>query len=93
MREMITNSSSFYCMNCGEKGIPVCRKKSKQKGKHHRKKLYCIHCKNEVNHIECRNDVEVEEFKKAFAAGEYKEEALESIQTSKNHDIFSKLFA
>lgn len=91
--EKLSGATQLYCMNCGRKGIPIVRKKSKQKEKFHRKKLYCIHCKREVNHIECRTDEDVLTFKRQFAAGEFKEEALESMITSKKHDIFSLLEA
>lgn len=61
----------FYCTCCGNKGIPIFRRSSKQREKLHKKKLYCIHCQKEVNHIECRNIQEVEEFKRNFAEGKY----------------------
>ena len=69
----------FYCMNCGRKGIPLSRRVSLQHGKFHRKKLYCIYCKEEVNHIECRTPEEVEEFKENFENGVYKDEAQDSL--------------
>ena len=46
----------------------------------HRKKLYCIHCKQEVNHVECKTYDEVEEFRINFENGVYKDEAEESIR-------------
>ena len=48
-------------------------------GKFHRKRLYCYHCKQEINCIECRNEEEVWEFKEKFEAGEFKEEAKKSL--------------
>lgn len=69
----------FFCMNCGQEGIQVWRKTSHKYQKHHRKKLYCYHCKQDVNHVECRNDEEVREFREAFANGEYKDEVKESL--------------
>lgn len=69
----------FYCIKCGKKGIPLARKKGFQHEKMHRKKLYCLFCKEEVNHIECRTFADVEEFKKNFEMGVYKDEAEESI--------------
>ena len=71
---------NFYCMKCGNKGIPLSRKKGHQHQKHHRKKLYCITCKEEVNHIECKNLTDVQEFKQNFAKGVYLQEAEESVQ-------------
>ena len=70
---------NFYCIRCGKKGSPIARPDSHNYGKHHRKKLWCPWCGMEVNHVECRNDSEVYEFKRAFEAGEYKEEAQESL--------------
>ena len=58
-----TVEHDFYCINCGKKGMPLARKTGKQKEKFHRKRLYCLNCKTEVNHIECRNQEEVETFK------------------------------
>ena len=74
-----TELHDFYCLLCGNKGIPIARKRSNLKESLHRKKLYCVNCKTEVNHIECRTDREVKEFKKNFAEGVYKEEALNSL--------------
>lgn len=71
---------NFYCMRCGRKGLPIARRDSHNYSKHHRKRLWCPWCGMEVNHIECRNDSEVYEFKQAFEAGEYKEEAEKSIE-------------
>ena len=45
----------------------------------HRKKLYCVHCKTEVNHVECKTFDEVEEFRVNFENGVYKDEAKESL--------------
>lgn len=64
----------FYCSACGRLGIPIPRKKGHQHGKLHKKKLFCLYCQKEVNHIECRNMAEVEEFKIKFENGEYKNE-------------------
>ena len=80
----------FYCMKCGKKGIPVQRKINHKHGKHHRKKLWCMYCKQEVNHIECRNDQEVQEFLENFAAGMYKEEVEESLNyIQKENEVWS----
>ena len=70
---------SFYCMKCGRQGIPLARKEGHQHKSFHRKKLYCVFCKEEVNHIECKNFAEVEEFKYNFENGVYADEAEESI--------------
>lgn len=47
-------STDFYCTKCGEKGMPLARKKSRVREQGHMKKLWCIHCKEEINHIEIR---------------------------------------
>lgn len=72
-------SHDFYCINCGKKGIPLIRKVGFQRNKFHRKKLYCIYCKTEVNHVECRNQDEIDQFLKDFQNGAYKDEAKKSL--------------
>jgi hypothetical protein len=72
---------SFYCINCGNKGIPLQRPRGFRHEEMHRKKLYCIHCKQEVNHVECKTFDEVEEFRYNFENGVYKHEAEESLLT------------
>lgn len=74
----------FYCLNCGNKGLPCQRKMGKQHGEFHRKKLWCFKCKVEVNHMEIRNINEKEWFLEGFANGEFKEEATESIRACGN---------
>ena len=69
----------FFCMNCGNEGIPIMRKEGHQHARMHRKKLYCIHCKTEVNHMECKTYADVMDFKENFENGVYKDEAEESI--------------
>lgn len=46
--------SDFFCVKCGTKGMPIPRKMSKQRERGHLKKLYCLNCKQEVNHYEIR---------------------------------------
>ena len=70
----------FYCMNCGRKGLPCQRKVGQLHEEFHRKKLYCIFCKTEVNHIEVRNQEEKEIFMEAYKNGEYKVESEESLR-------------
>lgn len=69
----------FFCLACGNEGIPMWRRKGHLHSKGHRKKLYCPHCKREVNHVECFGDEEVENFKINFENGVYKDEAEESL--------------
>lgn len=77
-----TEIHSFYCINCGEHNMDLPRKTGHKYNKHHRKKLYCWHCKQTVNSIECKNEKEVQEFKDNWTAGIYKEEAAQSIEES-----------
>ena len=74
-----TLDHSFYCIKCGNKGIPLARSKATKKEMFHRKKLYCCFCKEEVNHIECRSIEEVDEFKQNFKEGVYANEAETSV--------------
>lgn len=46
--------SDFYCTKCGNKGIPVFRTVGKEREPGHLKKLFCIHCQEEVNMVEIR---------------------------------------
>lgn len=78
------NFNDFYCLLCGKKSFTLPRKDSKRKEKYHRKKLYCLNCRCEVNHIELKSDAEVYEFKKAFEEGVFTAEALESKEMCEN---------
>lgn len=79
------DTHDFYCINCGQKGIPITRQRSKRKSTFHRKLMYCWHCKHTVNHIECCNEEERQQFLLDFAAGKYLEEAQESLIHEKEH--------
>ena len=59
----------FYCSKCGRKGLPIARRDSLKKEKFHKKKLYCLYCKEEVNHIEIKSELEAKEFQLKFAEG------------------------
>ena len=77
-------SHDCYCMICGNRSMPIPRRKGQERERMHRKKLYCLYCKEEVNHIECRTMMEVEEFKQNFAEGVYKDEAEKSLDYVRN---------
>ena len=83
MRRRRTGNSygfhSFYCLKCGNKSYDLPRAKGSQHERFHRKKLFCWHCQQEINHIECKSFEDVEEFKKNFANGVYKDEADDSL--------------
>ena len=67
--------SDFYCTQCGNKGLPVWRKKGQEREIGHLKILYCIHCNKETNHIEIRADQKYtyEDFKIEFEYGNFTE--------------------
>lgn len=67
--------SKFYCSKCGRLGFPILRKKSKAKKSGHLKKLYCLTCGEETNHIEIRpaGDYDYEDFQKEFELGRFKD--------------------
>lgn len=75
--------NEFYCINCGNKGIDLARKKGHQHKAGHLKKLYCIHCKTTCNHYECPTPEDVFKFKEKFNNGDFVELAKESIETCK----------
>lgn len=69
----------FFCMACGQEGIPLARSKGHQHKKLHRKKLYCTHCQAQINHIECKTYDDVQTFIENFQKGIYINEAKESM--------------
>ena len=48
------NFSDFYCTQCSCKSVPIVRKAGQQREPGHLKKLYCLHCQKETNHVEIR---------------------------------------
>lgn len=58
--------SEMYCTKCGKKGLDVARKPSRLREPGHLKKLYCVYCGQEQNHVEIRemySDYNLEDFK------------------------------
>ena len=74
-RQQIT-LSDFYCTKCGKKGLPIARRVGSQREAGHLKKLYCIYCKEEVNHAEVRpfGDYNYEDFLVEFRNGNFDNE-------------------
>lgn len=72
--------SKFYCINCGNEGIDLPRKRSHLHKAGHFKKLYCIHCKQVCNHYECHTSDDVVKFKEKFENGDFIEEAKKSLE-------------
>lgn len=87
----VYETTDFYCINCGNKSIPLSRAGNKKKGKGHRKNMYCPTCKHTVNHIECRNSYEVDEFLEDFKNGVYKDEARAELEYEAGNPRLSSL--
>lgn len=84
---MSYSTSRFMCSYCGKEGIPLPRKNGKQRKTFHRKKMYCIHCQNTVNHIECKSDEDVAIFNQDFKNGVYVNESKESLDFVRNNSF------
>ena len=69
-------SSEFYCVICGNKGIPVFRRAGQGREAGHLKKLFCLHCNKETNHAEVRpyGKYSKIDFYKEFTFGNFDEE-------------------
>ena len=72
---MNISQSRFFCTKCGREGIPIQRKKGQERESGHLKKLYCLFCGEEVNHVEIREDspYTVEDFQEEFKLGRFEE--------------------
>ena len=55
MKRLNMVRSDFFCMECGNKGIPLPRSQSRQREYGHIKDLYCCKCKKITKHRELRN--------------------------------------
>jgi hypothetical protein len=68
--------NEFYCTCCASKGIPIARKKGKEREAGHLKKLFCLKCKQERNFVECKpfSHYEREDFIFEFENGNFTEE-------------------
>lgn len=66
-------TSDFFCTQCGERGIPVPRKKGDQREAGHLKKMYCLKCQKKTNHAEVRpfGSYNYEDFKEEFELGRF----------------------
>lgn len=54
MGQKVVISSEFYCCKCGNKGIPIPRKKGAEREAGHLKRVFCLKCQQEWNHVECK---------------------------------------
>lgn len=51
---MKVSISEMYCTKCGKRGISIPRKDNSYREPGHLKKIYCIYCNKEQNHVEIR---------------------------------------
>ena len=81
-----TEVHQFFCTVCGQEGIPIPRKKSKQKEVKHLKKLYCIYCQEATNHCEitASSRYSTEDFFKDFNKGVFKTNSGKVITNEEN---------
>lgn len=67
--------SDFYCTECGNKGIPIPRKRGQERGSGHLKNMFCLKCQKETNHCEIvgeeGNSYSHEDFVKEFNLGRF----------------------
>lgn len=52
-KQSVTICDELYCVNCGNKGIPIMRKTKRERPSGHLKRLWCPYCKKEFNHVQC----------------------------------------
>lgn len=67
------SQSRFFCTECGNENIMVFRTRGHRREAGHLKKLYCIHCKKEVNHAEVsyKNSYSYDDFLEEFECGRF----------------------
>ena len=72
-KNKVCTISDMYCVECGQKGIALPRRKAKQREPGHLKRLWCCNCKKEVNHAEVRpfGDYNFEDFIEEFICGRF----------------------
>lgn len=47
-------TNDFFCTRCGRQGIPIARRPGHGREAGHLKKIFCLHCKQEVNFCEIK---------------------------------------
>ena len=65
--------NEFYCVKCGSRGFTIPRKRGAERESGHLKKLFCLHCQKETNHVEiCPNsDYTYENFLQEYSNGNF----------------------
>lgn len=88
--------SDFYCTYCGNKGIPITRKKGQSREPGHLKKLFCLKCQKEINHVEIRpyGSYRYENFLEEYSLGRFYEgnriPVAELMSCSKTNCLYNK---
>lgn len=72
-RTIVKEPSRFFCVECGNEGIPIIRTAGQQREAGHLKKLFCLYCNKETNHAEVRpyGGYELEDFREEFECGRF----------------------
>lgn len=81
-KKMVTDHD-FYCTQCGQKGLPVCRNgRTRESG--HLKKLFCLNCGCETNHAECISGTKYDReiFEQEFSDGNFNSGGLRNLPLS-----------
>ena len=70
--------SEFYCTQCGNKGFPSWRRTGREREAGHLKKIYCLTCGEQTNHVECKENThyQYDDFKTEYEYGNFTEEGL-----------------
>ena len=70
--------SKMFCTKCGREGIAVPRKIGKYREAGHLKKLYCLNCGVQTNHVEIKSFTKYsyEDFKTEYEYGNFTEEGI-----------------
>lgn len=74
-KRCFTLDTQFYCTCCGSRGIPIPRQGRKREAGH-LKKIYCLNCGCERNHVEVQEwtHYSYKDFKFEFDNGNFSED-------------------
>lgn len=78
MATNLITDNDFYCTQCGRLGLPIIRRKGSEREAGHLKKLFCLYCNKETNHVECRpwSGYTHDDFVIEFEHGNFTEEGV-----------------
>lgn len=81
MGTKLIKDNEFYCTQCGNRGLPIIRQKGAERESGHLKKLFCLTCNQETNHVECRpwSSYTKEDFDIEYSYGNFTEDGLRKI--------------